>query len=44
MTRIMEPAPKGKRYIFRPYKTVDGKRVYAYEYGLKAFPMLVDEN
>ena len=44
MTRFMEPAPKGKRYIFRPYKTVNGKRVYAYEEGRKAFLMLVDEN
>ena len=37
-------APKGKRYIFRPWTTINGKVVYAWQYGIKAFPILVDDN
>lgn len=36
--------PKGKRYIFRPWTTINGKVVYAWQYGIKAFPILVDDN
>lgn len=32
---------EGKRLIFRPWITVKGRRVYAYERGLKAFPIWV---
>lgn len=37
-------APKGKRYIFRPWTTINGKVVYAWQYGIKAFPILIDDN
>ena len=37
-------APEGKRYIFRPWTTINGKVVYAWQYGIKAFPILVDDN
>lgn len=37
-------APKGKRYVFRPWITINGKVVYARQYGIKAFPILVDDN
>lgn len=38
------PAPPGKRYIFRPWKTdAHGKRMYANHYGKRAFAILVDE-
>ena len=37
-------APKDKRYIFRPWTTINGKVVYAWQYGIKAFPILVDDN
>ena len=30
-----------KRYIFRPYITVNGKRIYAAAYGHKAFKIPV---
>jgi len=35
--------PPGKRYVFRPWITKNGKRVYARQYGLRAFPILVTE-
>ena len=35
-------APKGKRYVFRPRITINGKVFYAYQYGIKAFPILID--
>jgi len=28
--------------VFRPWITVNGKRIYAKSYGLRAFPILVD--
>ena len=34
--------PAGKRYVFVKYITRDGRRIYASEYGLKAFRILVD--
>lgn len=37
-------APKGKRYIFGTSTTINGKVVYAWQYGIKAFPILVDDN
>jgi len=36
--------PPGKRVIWRPYITKNGKRVYASSYGLRAFPIIVDES
>ena len=40
----MRKSPKkGRRVIFRPYITLrSGKRLYAYEYGHKAFRFEVD--
>lgn len=35
--------PPGKRVIWRPYITNNGKRIYAKSYGIRAFPILVDE-
>lgn len=37
-------APEGKRYIFRRWIKINGKIVYASQYGIKAFPILVDDN
>jgi hypothetical protein len=38
-----KPPPLGKRYVYRPWITKNGKRIYASYYGLRAFPILVDE-
>jgi hypothetical protein len=36
--------PPGKRLVFRPFiRTRNGKLIYASAYGLRAFPILVDE-
>jgi hypothetical protein len=35
--------PPGKRVVFRPWITRNGKRIYASQYGLRAFPIVVDE-
>jgi len=32
---------KGKRLIFRAWRTINGKQVHASEYGLKAWPIWV---
>lgn len=37
-------APEGKRYIFRRWIKINGKIVYASQYGIKAFPILVDDD
>lgn len=42
MTTFTAP-PDGKRVIWRPWITKNGKRVYASTYGLRAFPILVDK-
>lgn len=35
--------PPGKRLIFRPWITTrGGRRIYAYWFGKRAFPLLVD--
>ncbi len=34
--------PEGKKLIFRKWRIINNKRVYASEYGLKAFPIIVD--
>lgn len=36
-------APPGKRVIWRAWITIKGKRVYARERGIRAFPILVDD-
>lgn len=38
-------APPGKRYVFRPYKDDPrtGQRLWARQYGIKAWPILVDD-
>lgn len=41
MTTFTEP-PAGKRVIWRPWITRNGKRIYASQFGLRAFPILVD--
>ncbi len=33
--------PDGYQLIFRKWKLINGVRVYAYEYGLKAWPILI---
>ena len=43
MQKNYEPAPAGKHWKFVAYITKNGRRVYAYEYGLKAFRILVDD-
>ena len=35
--------PPGKRVIWRAWITIKGKRIYAWQRGLRAFPILVDE-
>lgn len=37
------PLPPGKRVVFRPWITRKGVRVYAKWYGLKAFPIVIDD-
>lgn len=41
MTAFTAP-PTGKRVIWRPWITKNGKRIYARAYGLRAFPIIVD--
>lgn len=36
-------APPGKRVIWRPWITVKGKRIFAHQRGIRAFPIIVDE-
>lgn len=41
---MVTPVPPGKREIFvASIRTRKGKRIYAHQYGLKAFRILVDE-
>lgn len=35
--------PDGKRLIWRPWITKNGKRIYARQYGKRAFPIIVDK-
>lgn len=35
---------EGEMLIFRPYITVNGKRIYAWERGIKAFPLIVPKD
>lgn len=36
-------APPGKRLVFRPWITTrDGKRLYARQFGKRAFPIWID--
>ncbi len=42
MKKHYEPAPAGKRWIFVAFITKNGRRIYAYEYGFRAFRILVD--
>ena len=38
------PVPDGFMEIFRPYITLpDGRRIYAWQYGIRAFRLLVRE-
>lgn len=37
-----DAVPPGKRVIWRPYITVKGVRIFARQYGKRAFPILVD--
>lgn len=38
-----EPPPPGKKYIFRSWlMRPDGRRIYAKQYGKRAWPLLVD--
>jgi hypothetical protein len=39
---VHTPIPPGKRLVFRPWITKNGVRVYAKQYGKRAFPILVD--
>lgn len=34
--------PAGKRVVWRAFITRKGRRIYASQYGLRAFPILVD--
>lgn len=42
MTAYSAP-PAGKRVIWRPWITKNGKRIYASQFGKRAFPILVDK-
>lgn len=37
------PIPPGKRLVFRPWITRKGVRVYAKRFGIRAFPILIDD-
>jgi len=39
----MGTPPPGKRYVYRPWITKNGTRIYARQFGLRAFRFLVDE-
>lgn len=41
MTKFTD-LPVGKRVIWRPWITKNGKRIHASHYGLRAFPIIVD--
>jgi hypothetical protein len=42
---IFMPRADGTHYIFRKYITgKDGRRIYASQFGLKAFPILVSDD
>lgn len=43
MSKHVKPAPPGFKWIFRPYKRdpKTGDVMYARDYGLKAWPLLV---
>lgn len=38
----MAKTKKVQKYIFRPYITIKGRRIYAVSYGLKAFKIPVE--
>jgi hypothetical protein len=39
-----EAPPPGKKYIYRPWKTLpDGRRIYAWQYRKRVLRLLVDE-
>ena len=35
------PEQPGTRVIYRPYITIKGRRIYAWQRGLKAFPIRI---
>lgn len=39
----MVRVPPGKRVIWRPWITVKGKRIYAHQRGIRAFPIIVNK-
>jgi hypothetical protein len=43
---VYDPLPPGKKLIFRPWITdpVTGKRLWARQYGRKAWPLIVDDD
>jgi hypothetical protein len=41
--RINRTLPDGRRVIFRPYKTVNGRRIWAWQVGKKAFMFVVKD-
>lgn len=38
-----KPPPPRKRVVFRPWITKNGKRIYASAYGLRAFPIVIND-
>jgi|GEM_PF-3222926 hypothetical protein len=42
MAKKKVKVPPGKKLIFRPTITVKGKIRHAWQYGIRAFPILVD--
>lgn len=44
MSRQDRTGPPWKKIIFRPWITKNGKKIYASWYGLKAFPIEVDDD
>jgi len=39
---MVPEVPPDKRLVFRPWITKNGRRIYARQYGLRAFPILID--
>jgi hypothetical protein len=39
---MVPPDKEGKRLIFRPWITVNGKRIHASQYGKRVFPIWID--
>ncbi|MDA0617395.1 MAG: hypothetical protein O3A66_01575 [Proteobacteria bacterium] len=40
--KVQNPSMNGRRCIWRASKTVNGVKIYARDYGIRAFPIFID--